>query len=322
MRTTPIATGRRVITVTLVAAVASLPALVALSPRIAGAQSTGVAPLVLRLPASTRALGMGDSYPMASQPESFWYNPALLHWSRGAGISAERYASGATVGVLSSAMSLGADYVGIGAMHLDFRAQGASYPSASDDALGRIGQRGPVVGGSTVASVAYARRLRGMRVGIAGKYVEEQLAGARSGVPAADVGIAIAPSQLQAGLSIQNLGPDLELAGTRAQLPTRLVAGFSGAGLPIGTFFEMGASASVSALRNGRVIPAGGLELSYFPLEGYAFSGRIGGRAPEDRDQRPVTGGVGMTIDRVTLDYAFESLVGVGSGHRIGVRVR
>ena len=73
--------------------------------------------------------------------------------------------------------------------------------------------------------------------------------------------------------------------------------------------------------RNGELFPRGGVELSYSPIDGVTFTGRAGGRRPQLREERPVTAGAGFTVDRVTLDYGWETLRG-GAGHRLTLRLR
>ena len=84
-------------------------------------------------------------------------------------------------------------------------------------------------------------------------------------------------------------------------------------------------------MRGGFVAPAGGAELNYSWLDGYAIAFRAGARRPA-LGERPFTTGFGLTIDRLSIDYALETLgadagargnVGHSSvGHRIGLRVR
>jgi hypothetical protein len=63
------------------------------------------------------------------------------------------------------------------------------------------------------------------------------------------------------------------------------------------------------------------VEVSYVPIEGVSFTGRVGGRRPQLRAEQPFTAGGGITVDRVTLDYGWETL-GEGAGHRLTLRLR
>jgi hypothetical protein len=63
--------------------------------------------------------------------------------------------------------------------------------------------------------------------------------------------------------------------------------------------------------------------MSYVPLDGWVFVGRLGARRPHERDIRqPMTAGFTAGLDRFAIDYAFEGLEGEGVGHRFGVRIR
>jgi hypothetical protein len=70
-------------------------------------------------------------------------------------------------------------------------------------------------------------------------------------------------------------------------------------------------------------VGGGGVELAYTWLEGYTIAVRAGARtAPPATDVRHLTAGAGLTLDRLTFDYALESLTGSGHAHRLGVRLR
>jgi hypothetical protein len=71
------------------------------------------------------------------------------------------------------------------------------------------------------------------------------------------------------------------------------------------------------------VRPAGGVELAYVPIEGVAVVVRQGLRLPRERDEPLVTGGLGVTVDRWSLDYAVEPMRGGRPvSHRLGLRIR
>ncbi|MEO7962457.1 MAG: hypothetical protein ABIT38_00950, partial [Gemmatimonadaceae bacterium] len=84
---------------------------------------------------------------------------------------------------------------------------------------------------------------------------------------------------------------------------------------------DAGIVAQVSVRRDGVVLPAAGGELTFEPLEGFTFSARAGARRAELKEERHATAGVGVGMDRVNLDYAWEQLRSSGA-HRITVRLR
>jgi hypothetical protein len=265
---------------------------------------------------------MGGGQPMADDPESFLAGAALLNWSRGLGVQVQRWGSASTEGVLVSAGPALAGTVGLAVQYLDYGATAPRFPEAARDAAGTLPFRGGVSASSLAATVGYARRVMGLRVGVAAKYAEEQLGDARDGTLAADVGAAtVVRNRLTVSLGVQNLGAGLRLGGTTAPLPTRVTLGASGTGLPLATWFDLGASAAVSVLRGGRVVGGAGVEGSLIPVEGYAVTLRAGARRTADPGERPVTAGLGLTKDRISLDYAYEPFAG-RDAHRVGVRVR
>ena len=94
----------------------------------ARAQSGRYAPLVLQLPASTRALGMGNAWVAGRDQDVIFYNPSQLAVGTGLGVSLERYRSGSTLGTMSASTPLGGGAIGIGIQMLDY-GSAALFPS-------------------------------------------------------------------------------------------------------------------------------------------------------------------------------------------------
>ncbi|MEO7996765.1 MAG: hypothetical protein ABI852_04930, partial [Gemmatimonadaceae bacterium] len=75
--------------------------------------------------------------------------------------------------------------------------------------------------------------------------------------------------------------------------------------------------------RDGFVRPAAGGEIAYVPVDGVSFVARAGLRLPRETDESPATGGVGITLDRFSLDYAIEPFLnGRSVSHRLGIRIK
>jgi hypothetical protein len=297
-------------------------ALLALCVSAARAQSTA-APLVLRLPVSTRALAMGGAQPVAQDAEALLAHPALLAWSRGASAQGQRYGAASTLGVLASALPTLGGTTGLAVQYLDYGAAGGDLRAAARGGAGALPARGPVTASSLAATVGYARAAFGLRVGAALRYAEERLGAARDGTVSADVGVAkgFLFDNVTAGLAVQHLGEGLRLRGARAPLPTRVTLGLSGANYPVNSWLDLGAAGSVSVVRGGDVVSAVGVEAALVPLQGYAIALRAGARRTLDPGERPATAGLGFTRDRVSLDYAYEPFAG-RDAHRVGIRVR
>lgn len=303
-------TGSRASVVVLV-----LMALSAIAPTVS-AQEDRYAPIVLQLPASSRATGLGGAATAVRDVEAIFANPALLGTVAGTAVGFGRFGSAATLATLASSTSLGAFSVGLGAQILDFGVFSGRAPLSSRV----LTDRGVGAGSSAAGALGLATVFKGLRWGAALKVVSEHLAGVRDASPALDLGVAREGGQIVFGLTAQNIGPAIELGGAGVSLPMRFSLGMAGFGLPVGPL-DFGASLATSVLRNGFVAAAAATEWGYSPLEGYSFAGRFGLRRPELREQGILTAGATITVDRFAFDYAFEDLRH-GLAHRLALRVR
>jgi hypothetical protein len=293
------------------------------------------APSVLSLPASTRALGMGNVGVASRDDDVLFYNPAQLAIARGMSASGERYSPSARGGALSSVTRFNNGGIAVGMTMVNYDPPGPTLPSTP----GELSHRGVGSASSLDAVIGLAQVYKSVRVGVAAKYVEDQLPDVRIGRAAFDVGLAKDFSRFYSvGLAVQNIGgsttypcPTCTLALSdrppnppltiRARSPLRTTLGVATA-RQLGPF-DAAATLGVSLLRGEWMPPAGGAELGYSWLDGYSIAVRLGASAPSPSESR-ATGGIGFTMDRLTLDYAAES---VWSGksvvqHRIGLRVR
>ena len=62
-----------------------------------------------------------------------------------------------------------------------------------------------------------------------------------------------------------------------------------------------------SWVRSNTLAPAGGVEVDYSWLSGYNIALRAGARRPLPGEEA-LTAGAGFTIDRLSIDYALETL--------------
>jgi hypothetical protein len=175
--------------------------------------------------------------------------------------------------------------------------------------------------------VGVAQVIKSTRIGATAKYVQEAIGASRNSQALFDVGLGREFFGYSFGLAAQNLGescspvtiPGSQILLTSTHLPFR--ATFGAAKNINFDYFDIAATAAVSTLRDGFVIPAGGAELTYSWLDGYVVQFRAGARRPEP-GEGAITAGAGLTVDRLTLDYALETLSGSRVAHRIGLRVR
>jgi hypothetical protein len=296
--------------------------LAALLPTSGSAQQVGgYAPTVLLVPAGTRALGFGNAFVAGAGAEALFYNPAQIG-TQGSTLSVARFGGAATLGSFAGVGRLAAISVAIGVRLLDFGAEAAGFPSPAGSLL----IRGPVDATSLDAMVAVQKSWFGIRFGGAAHYVSEQQNSGRAAAALFDAGAARVVAGVTVALSVQNLGPGLTMAGVTADPPTRVSLGAMREGLRLGTFFDLALAASVSREAGGRVIPGGGAELTYEPVEGWTFAGRVGLRRGDPAGvpgASAVSLGGSFGLDALSLDYAFQPDHGVAGGtHRIGVRIR
>jgi len=277
------------------------------------------APLVLKLPASARVLSLGGAQVALRDVDAVFGNPALVGTGTGLAFGAERYASGATAGQFASSSVIGPLGIGVGVQLLDAGPRYGVFPAHSE-VLTRESAGGTT---SLAASVAASLTWKQIRWGVAAKYVEERVTDDRAGGVAFDIGASKSLSLLNStvGVAVQHLGPRLDVAGRREALPAQLALGIATAPKGLGKWIDVGATAELDVRRDGELFPRGGVELSYSPIDGVIFTGRAGGRRPHLREERPVTAGAGFTVDRVTLDYGWETLRD-GAGHRLTIRLR
>jgi hypothetical protein len=288
----------------------------------AHAQSDHYAPLVLELPASAHAQALGDAYFTARDQDVLFYNPAQLVIARGMGVDVGRYGSTATIGSVSSITALGEGGVGIGVQWL-----GYDGPFRGPVAARELGVRGPVAASDLVATIAGAALFHDFRIGVGAKYLSEELGGGRGGAPAFDVGITHELGlrhQYLVSLAAQNIGPSLRVADVVTPLPRRISLGVGTTTIDEGPI-DLRFVGSVSLLSDWSVAPAAGAEAEFMWLEGYSITARAGikraDRLAGESSRGTGTVGAGLTVDRVSLDYAFADESGVPV-HRIGLRLR
>ncbi len=277
------------------------------------------APLLLKLPTTARLLSLGGAQVALRDVDAVFGNPALVGTGTALAFGGERYASGATVGHFASSSTIGPLGIGVGAQLLNVGDTNGNFPASSD-----VLTRNPATGTSSVAAtLAASLTWKQLRWGVGVKYVEERSRSTRANGAVFDIGasksITLANSTI--GVAVQNIGARLSVNGRSEELPTQLAVGFATGTRGLGKWFDVAGTTELDVRRDGELFPRGGVEMSYVPIEGVAFTGRVGGRRPQLRAERPVTVGGGFSLDRLTLDYAWEPLL-EGSGHRVTVRLR
>ena len=292
--------------------------------RHAAAQGGRAAGIVLELPASARALALGDAYvALGADDAAIFYNPAQLAAvpSVSAGVSAQRFLAETTLGALSAAARVGPGVIGFGLLLLDY---GAVPEMVPDPAAG--GERGIPTGASVsaaeyAASLAYAMSLGRSRVGVAGKLLRQRVAAAAGGAAAFDIGIAVDVwSAATLGAALQNIGGPVSVAQLESPLPRQLRVGAALPARRVGPLELLG-TVELTHTRGAGAEPAAGAEASWTSTHGIALIGRLGAlrRAPGSTAS-PLLAGGGIRAEGVALDYAYQSFGAIGGTHRVGVR--
>jgi hypothetical protein len=279
---------------------------------------TGHSPRVLGLPASVRAAGMGGAFPLdGGDANAVFYNPAAIDSTGGVGVEVARYGSAATVANLAGARGTGPSAFGFGLQVLSYTTSAFDVSQLAEDEAS-LAAKGPTAVSELAATAGYARSWRRFRLGVAGKFVQERLGSEQDVGWAADVGVTTKVRRLVAGLSAQDLGPSLRVGGEKARLPARITLDATLPGRPVGPL-DVSAAAAVSRLAGGRMMPGGGVEVGYYPIEGRTFVGRAGVRRGDEGEAAVLTLGGGFVWDHLSLEYAFRGLDGPGAVHRVGI---
>lgn len=289
----------------------------------ANAQPRGEGPLILRLPSSTRALAMGNAGIASTDGDALFYNPGMLALSRGSAASLQRYGSHGTAGSMATATTSGSMTIGVGAQFLNYSAPaGADYATVVKPGATRLSDSGAVAASSTAFTLGFAKTIKGWRLGANAKYVEDRIGSAHDGTVAFDIGLNRPLGLGTVGVVVQNLGVGPRIGGVDGTLPRRIGIGF-GAARAVAAHWDLGAQAALTLEGDLFVRPAGGAEVSYVPIDGVAITLRQGFRLPRERDESLITAGLGVSVDRIAVDYAMEPMrAGRPVSHRIGVRVR
>jgi len=292
-------------------------------------------PLLMRLPASTRALALGNVYPAASpDPDAIFYNPALLQAANGFSLATQFYGAAKTF-TLSGANGSG---FGIGVQVLDYKlpyrnSDGSGPPNPSD--IGSplaLSQGGVAAAGEAMVSVGYTRTFFGkVRLGAAAKWAGHWSGSDRARVYALDLGTTINPiSWLVVGVSVQNLGPDFEFGSTSYQLPTRVALQLAQRSRVIGPL-DVSLTGRLAGGLEEDIDGALGVEVGYWPFSGLNFYARAAGRQTSGEfrtvsgvniENAPYTLGGGMSWRSLSIDYALEPFANATDAHRIGLRIR
>jgi hypothetical protein len=295
-------------------------ALIVVTATAASAQERDYAPILLSLPSSTRALALGGAFPVgSSEPAAVFYNPALSAIA-GVALDIQRYEGDATTVSLAGAMEWWGGRIGLGLQAAQYGVSAGALRDGFEESA--LAEGGAETVGEQVATVAYARRIKGLRVGVAGKLIAQRALDESATTGALDLSTGVTVRRINVGLALQNIGPEYDFLDIELSPPLRMTLGAAlSQSVPLGPL-DLMAAASLSREADGTVVPGAGVEFGYWPIQGRTFFARAGLRNPADDDVAPWTVGAGFNGDRITLDWAFFTFDEAGSTHRLTVRWR
>ena len=287
------------------------------------AQTNHTLPRVLELPASARAMALGGAY-MTNSPQAdvLFYNPALLVGVQSFGLDIQQWGTASWTSTAVAARQGVGGGIGIGLQVLQYGAHGpGSYTAPSGQA--HLFDAGSLPVSERVATIGYAREIKGFNLGLAIKLIEERVAfnkfvasdaRTRDGAVWFDAGISKTFFALTTSLSYQNNGDRLfagEYLGDY-QVADRITLGVSSSGMQFG-IFDYGITAAITQVRtfkeDSATIPAAGLEISYWPIRGRTFVARAGvQRTPYYEDASPFTFGFAYWGDNLVLEWSFQGM--------------
>jgi hypothetical protein len=278
--------------------------------------------MVLDLPASTRALGLGTAYFLSgNESELLFANPALLPGASGFQLSGGTWGLDSFTARASGAGEWLGGGLGFGLRVLEYGATSNRSGVVAGDEL-QLLEEGDYGAGQLAATLGYGREIGPVTLGASGHLLRDRLDGTGSTTAAFDVGIAAEFSRFTVGLVAQNLGPDMDLAGESIPLPERYTLGVSSGRAWVGPL-DLAGTAAVTYRTDGTWIPAGGVEVAWWPVTGRTFVGRVGIRhVPDESLAQAWTAGGAFEGDRISLEYAFQGYDGYDGAHHLGIRLR
>jgi hypothetical protein len=290
--------------------------LLAVVPPSVAAQQPERAVVLPQVPASASAAALGGAYVLgSSEPEALYYNPAASGSFGLLAASVQWYGEGTVHGLAAGGTLVGVP-LAIGLRALDYGIRPLSTAAGEE----RLNDTGPRTVTERMLTVGVARRLFGVRTGLAVKAIERRERGVRSVSPALDVSTGVSLGAVQLGLSAHELGPAMTVGQEDVDLPARATLGASTRSRSLGPL-DVLAAVAATAYFDGEVVGGGGLEVSYWPIQGRTFAVRAGWREQEEPDADPLTLGGAVTLDSFTVDYAWQRF-DAAHVHRVGIRLR
>ena len=248
------------------------------------------------LPASAAQVALGHAHPLiGSTSNVIFVHPGLL--DRGAGF-------GALVG-----------WDGEDGTHIATSAAGPWWGGGVGVGVSTWTAAGTPGRSQSRVTLGFAREVAGgVSVGAAATLTEVRNVSDRERNAALDIGAARTVGPAVLAVSVLGVGEGPGDPRTSLAVATRR--------RPLGPFDVAGAG-HVTRETNGTVTPGGGIDVSWWPVQGRRFVGRVGvRRVPDDDPLRMWTLGAAFEGDEIVLEYAYQDSEDEGALHRLGVRWR
>lgn len=283
----------------------------------------GPGPLVLGLAASARAAALGGAFWVGGDGNlAIFHHPALLG-GEGFGGTRRRFGGSTHVALSGSGGWMGGTVAG-GVSFLEYGTS-ADSPLKLPHEAAELSAGGNRAASEFLAALGFADEVFGADVGVVAKIIGQRLGGLAGSTMAVDVGLGRQIGPVTAAVTVQNLGPGLELGRYEVPLARRVVVGAGSNGrAPVGPF-DVGAAFQVAREGDGEIIPGAGVEIAWWPIQRRIFIARIGVVRVEEEDASPITFGAGFEGDRIRIDYAYRDHSHhdlAAAAHQIGIAIR
>lgn len=307
------AAARLLPAVAVVAAVALVP----VAPLAAQGAGSG-ATTILRVAPGPRPLALGNAYTAVRTPLALEYNPAGLTGPSVVAASYQALPLEASAGSALLAAPLGRVTVGASLRFLDYGDVAVVEPRGNVPVGSPTGET--ATGGEVSALVGGAISLGRLRVGLAGRWLRQDVAGLIDDVAAVDAGLLLGAAEwLDVGVAVQHLGPDLE-AGRAAPLPRTVRLGAAARTRLAGSALLVTAEGRRREDRTGAGV---GVEVSRAWGEAEAAL-RLGYETRPDPGDAfaPLVIGGGARLGALGVELAWRSLGPLGATRQLGVHYR
>lgn len=282
--------------------------------------------VLLTLPTSTRALGLGDASGSVTADEwATFLAPAQLARARSfsAGMASEAYLASTQLSAVALAIPAWRGTIGIGATMLDYgsvREIASALPGLDGVETGRT-----VSAQDNAIVLGYGRaipKLRGVRAGASVEWVQTRVVDLSGQGTALAAGLGwTSRSGWDVTASVQHVGGAITVGATRGVLPQTFRAGVAAPDVHV-------RSARLRPMIEVRDVRGAGSsstlagELTWPGIRGAEFTVRSGYTARYSGDDRaPLSLGAGVGLGRFSLDYALERFSRIDqTTHRVGLR--